>query len=146
MTLALALHGRNTAMLISNSSEPWLDRERGLTDDKEDPLEGLAVLVGFLHGIERELKAFVVVVGQVQQDGGRFKDSKVVSGIVDESRNSTVGVDLEKPWFLGKISIRRGGLLICNHLLLIGSYVDLFESAIDRRSNTVRVGWSAAHS
>ena len=71
-----------------------------MTDDKEDPLEGLAVLVWFLYRIKRELRVFIVVVSQIQQDGGRFKDSEVVSGSVDESRNSTIRVDLEEPWFL----------------------------------------------
>ena len=73
-----------------------------MTDDKKDPLQSLAVLIGFLYRIERELKVFVVVVSQVQQDGGRFKDNEVVSGSVDESRNSTIRVDLEVPWFLGQ--------------------------------------------
>jgi hypothetical protein len=74
--------------------------EESHTNGKEEPLEYNAVLIRILDGVEPEFEVLVVVLSEIQKDCRRFKDCKIVSGVVNEDWDASVGVQLQVPWFL----------------------------------------------
>jgi hypothetical protein len=44
--------------------------------------------------------------GQIEQDGARLKNGKVVLGAIDDGRNATVGVDRQEPGLL-RLALRQ---------------------------------------
>lgn len=86
--VGLPLHGADTAVC------------------EEDPLQHLTVMLGLLQRVEPQLVILVIMLGQVEQDSGRFEDAEPVGtggGFacpVDEDRNTAVGVQgVDEPLF-----------------------------------------------
>jgi len=82
-----------------------------LTNTKEDPLKHFAVVVGVLRRVKPEDMILVVVLCQVKQDRGSLKDSEIATGMVDNSRNATIRVQLDKPRLLKGHQLRAGDAL-----------------------------------
>ena len=102
--VGLALHGADTAVLVFKSV---CDATRWHTDQgtysEEDPLQHLAVAVGILLLVERELVVLVVVLLEVEQDRGGLEDGEVVARAVNERRDAAVGVQLDEPRLLLRV-------------------------------------------
>ena len=70
------------------------------TNSEEKPLQQNTISIRIVDGVESEFEVLVVVLDEVQEDGRRLEDRKVVSRAINENGNAAVGVQLDKPWFL----------------------------------------------
>jgi len=76
----LTLHGTNTTMLrrVVNSKIPP-EKGRDLkTHGKEDPLKHLAVVFWLFRHVEPKLVFWIVVLREVEQDGGCLEDREAL--------------------------------------------------------------------
>ena len=65
--------------------------KRTTTYSEKDPLQGLAVVVGFLLSVEPEFVVFVVELMQIEENSGGLEHNKVVTRAVNEDGNTAVG-------------------------------------------------------
>lgn len=62
------------------------------TYSKEYPLQHLAIVLGILCGVEPKFVFWVILLLEVQQNGGTLKDDKRVAIRIYKGRDSTIGV------------------------------------------------------
>lgn len=67
---------------------------------EEYPLQQFTVVVGILLGVEPQLMVFIVVLGEIKQDGRCFKHREIVTGVVDYYRDSSVWIYFDEPILL----------------------------------------------
>jgi hypothetical protein len=64
---------------------------------KEDPLHHHTPVIGIRIGTEYELSLLIIVECKVLQDGGSLENNEIVSGVVNEDRDSSIWVELDEP-------------------------------------------------
>ena len=72
----------------------------GGTYREEDPLQGLTVIVRFLVLVEAKLIFLVVPLLQIEKDRCRLEHNEVVALAINQNRDTSVGIQLDKPVLL----------------------------------------------
>ncbi len=67
---------------------------------EENPLEHYAIIIWFGLRVEPKLIFLVVVLGEVEKNGGSLEHGEVIPRLVNYYGNTAVRVEFDEPWLL----------------------------------------------
>jgi len=71
-----------------------------LTHSEEDPLKHFAIVIGIRRWVKPEDMVLVVMLRQIEQDRCSLENSEIATGMVDDSWDTAIRVQFDKPRFL----------------------------------------------